>query len=145
MLPVMKNTFLFLKRLKREKVSNTISVFIYLFQDTEGQTECHWALLIINISLIRKEMLEKEKGRGETKEGARQEKILQSISKKECSITLEWAGGLLGQCQVLLVQVVHGLVLVDLHAGAHITVSMQEERERARQVFSEKERHRCLS
>lgn len=145
MLPVMKNTFLFLKRLKREKVSNTISVFIYLFQDTEGQTECHWALLIINISLIRKEMLEKEKGRGETKEGARQEKILQSISRKECSITLEWAGGLLGQCQVLLTQVVHWLVLVDLHAGAHITVSMQEERERARQVFSEKERHRCLS
>lgn len=52
---------------------------------------------------------------------------------------MEWAGGLLGQCQVLLAQVVHWLVLVDLHTGAHITVSMQEERERARQVFSEKE------
>lgn len=55
---------------------------------------------------------------------------------------MEWAGGLLGQCQVLLAQVVHRLVLVDLHAGAHITVSMQEEREGARQVFSEKERER---
>lgn len=62
---------------------------------------------------------------------------------------MEWAGGLLGQCQVLLAQVVHGLVLVDLHTGAHITVSMQEEREGARQVFSkkerERERNRCLS
>jgi len=55
---------------------------------------------------------------------------------------LERAGGLLGQCQVLLAQVVYGLVLVDLHTGAHITVSMQEEREGARQVFSEYERER---
>lgn len=60
--------------------------------------------------------------------------------QEKCSVTLEWAGGLLGQRQVLLAQMVHGLVLVDLHTGAHIAVSMQEKRERARQVFSEKER-----
>lgn len=91
-------------------------------------------------------MWERVKGRRETK-AERGWGGVKSISSIDCSITLEWAGGLLGQCQVLLAQVVHGLVLVDLHAGAHITVSMQEEREGARQVFSEKERerNRCFS
>lgn len=62
---------------------------------------------------------------------------------QKCSITLKWAGGLLSQCQVVLAQVVHRLVLVDLHAGAHIAVSMQEECEGARQVFSENDKDRC--
>ena len=51
-------------------------------------------------------------------------------------LTLEGAGGLLGQGQVVLPQVVDWLVLVDLHAGAHITLPVQEEGEGAGQVFT---------
>jgi len=90
-----------------------------------------------HLTLIGKEVLERVKVWGEKKAEERGGERWKSISSKECSITLERAGGLLGQCQVLLAQVVYGLVLVDLHTGAHITVSMQEEREGARQVFSE--------
>lgn len=50
--------------------------------------------------------------------------------------TLNWAAALLGQRQVLLTQQVDRLVLVNLHAGAHVTVSMYKEREGAGQVFT---------
>ena len=50
--------------------------------------------------------------------------------------TLNRAAALLGQCQVLLTQQVDRLVLVNLHAGAHVTVSMHEECEGAGQVFT---------
>lgn len=59
--------------------------------------------------------------------------------------TLEWAGGLLGQGEVLVTQVVDRLVLVDLHTGANVTLPVEEEGERARQVFTvegEKDRAR---
>lgn len=52
--------------------------------------------------------------------------------------TLEGAVGLLGQGEVLLTEQVHGLVLADLHAGAHVAVPMQEEGERAGQVLTAK-------
>lgn len=52
--------------------------------------------------------------------------------------TLEGAVGLLGQGQVLLTEQVHGLVLADLHAGAHVAVPVQEEGERAGQVLTAK-------
>lgn len=52
--------------------------------------------------------------------------------------TLEGAVGLLGQGEVLLAEQVHGLVLADLHAGAHVAVPMQEEGERAGQVLTAK-------
>lgn len=45
--------------------------------------------------------------------------------------TLEGAGRLLSQSEVLLRQVVDGLVLVDLHAGAHVALTVQEEGEGA--------------
>lgn len=51
-------------------------------------------------------------------------------------LTLEGAAGLLSQRQMLLAKVVDGLVLVDLHAGAHVAVSMQEEGEGAGQVLT---------
>ena len=41
--------------------------------------------------------------------------------------TLEGAGRLLSQSKVLLRQVVDGLVLVDLHTGAHVALAVQEE------------------
>lgn len=50
--------------------------------------------------------------------------------------TLNRAAALLGQGQVLLTQQVDRLVLVNLHAGAHVTVSMYEECEGAGQVFT---------
>lgn len=105
-------------------------------------------MLIINlIFLLKKETVERERGLGVTvaEDGGGQKEMMKMHIFKKCLITLEWAGGLLGQCQVILAQVVHGLVLVDLHAGAHIAVSMQEEREGARQVFSENDKDRCLS
>lgn len=52
--------------------------------------------------------------------------------------TLEGAVGLLGQGEVLLTEQVHGLVLADLHAGAHIAVPVQEKGERAGQVLTAK-------
>lgn len=52
--------------------------------------------------------------------------------------TLEGAVGLLGQGEVLLAEQVHGLVLADLHAGAHVAVPVQEEGERAGQVLTAK-------
>lgn len=52
--------------------------------------------------------------------------------------TLEGVVGLLGQGEVLLTEQVHGLVLADLHAGAHVAVPMQEEGERAGQVLTAK-------
>lgn len=50
--------------------------------------------------------------------------------------TLNRAAALLGQGQVLLTQQVDRLVLVNLHAGAHVTVSMYKECEGAGQVFT---------
>lgn len=59
-------------------------------------------------------------------------------SSPGCNPTLEGAVGLLGQGEVLLTEQVHGLVLADLHAGAHIAVPVQEEGERAGQVLAAK-------
>lgn len=50
--------------------------------------------------------------------------------------TLNRAAALLGQSQVLLTQQIDRLVLVNLHAGAHVAVSMYEEREGAGQVLT---------
>lgn len=52
--------------------------------------------------------------------------------------TLEGGAGLLGQGEVLLAEVVDGLVLVDLYAGAHIAVAVQEEAEGAREMLTGK-------
>lgn len=52
--------------------------------------------------------------------------------------TLEGAGCLLSQGQVLLRQVVHWLVLVDLHTGADITIAVQEEGEGAGKMLTVK-------
>lgn len=52
--------------------------------------------------------------------------------------TLEGAGCLLSQSQVLLRQVVHWLVLVDLHTGADITIAVQEEGEGAGKMLTVK-------
>ena len=49
---------------------------------------------------------------------------------------MEGTGALLCQREVLLREQVHGLVLVDLHAGAHVAVAMQEEGEGAGQVLT---------
>lgn len=51
-------------------------------------------------------------------------------------LTLHWAAAVLGLSQVFLTQQVDGLMLVDLHAGTHIVVSMQEEGEGTGQVFT---------
>lgn len=51
---------------------------------------------------------------------------------------MEGGAGLLGQGEVLLAEVVDGLVLVDFHAGAHVAVPMQEEAEGAREVLTVK-------
>lgn len=61
--------------------------------------------------------------------------------------TLEGAGGLLSQSEVLLRQMVDRLVLVDLHTGAYVALAMQEEGEGAGKVLTarkrrEKERER---
>lgn len=45
--------------------------------------------------------------------------------------TLEGTGRLLSQSEVLLRQVIDGLVLVDLHTRAHVALTMQEEGEGA--------------
>ncbi len=50
--------------------------------------------------------------------------------------TLEGAGRLLSHSEVLLRQMVHGLVLVDLHTGAHVALTVQEEGEGAGQVLT---------
>lgn len=50
--------------------------------------------------------------------------------------TLHGGGRGLGQGDVLLVDAVGGLVLPYLHAGAHIALAMQEEREGAGQVLA---------
>lgn len=49
----------------------------------------------------------------------------------DCGPTLEGAGCLLGQSEVLLCQMVDRLVLVDLHTGAYVALTMQEEGEGA--------------
>lgn len=52
--------------------------------------------------------------------------------------TLQGAGALLGQAEVLLGQPLQGLVLGDLHACAHVAVAMHEEGERAGQVLAKR-------
>lgn len=44
-------------------------------------------------------------------------------------LTLHWAAAVLGLSQVFLAQQVDRLMLVDLHAGTDVVVSMQEEGE----------------
>lgn len=60
----------------------------------------------------------------------------QSCSQSNHSVvdrtpTLEGAGRLLSQSEVLLGQMVDRLVLVDLHTGAHVALAVQEEGEGA--------------
>lgn len=50
--------------------------------------------------------------------------------------TLQGAGTLLGQAEVLLAQPLQRLVLGDLHARAHVAVAVHEEGESAGQVFA---------
>lgn len=65
--------------------------------------------------------------------------VYMQISMISNAPTLNQAAALLGQSQVLLTQQIDGLVLVNLHAGAHVTVSMYEECEGAGQVLTAKE------
>lgn len=55
-----------------------------------------------------------------------------------CDPTLQGAGALLREAEVLLAQSLQRLVLSDLHARAHVAVAMHEEGERARKVLAEK-------
>lgn len=57
-------------------------------------------------------------------------------SVREVCLTLYGTAGGLGQAYVLLGDVVDRLVLRDLHAGAHVTLTMQEEGEGAREVLT---------
>lgn len=50
--------------------------------------------------------------------------------------TLQGAGVLLGEAQVLLIQTLKRLVLSDLHTRAHVAVTMYKERERTGQVLA---------
>lgn len=65
--------------------------------------------------------------------------VYMQISMISNAPTLNQAAALLGQSQVLLTQQIDGLVLVNLHAGAHVTVSMYKECEGAGQVLTAKE------
>lgn len=56
--------------------------------------------------------------------------------------TLQRVGALLGETEVLLAQSLEGLVLSDLHAGAHVAIAVDEEGERAGQVLATKGRRR---
>ncbi len=56
--------------------------------------------------------------------------------------TLEGTGGLLSQSEVLLRQMVDRLVLVDLHTGAYVALSMQEEGEGAGKVLTARKRRK---
>lgn len=57
-----------------------------------------------------------------------------------CCPTLEGAGCLLSQSKVLLCQMVHWLVLVDLHTGADVTIAVQEEGEGAGKMLTVKKK-----
>lgn len=59
--------------------------------------------------------------------------------------TLEGAGRLLSQSKVLLCQMVHWLVLVDLYTGADITITMQEEGEGAGKMLTVKKKKKKQS
>lgn len=50
--------------------------------------------------------------------------------------TLQWTRALLGEAEVLLAQSLQRLVLSDLHACAHVAVSVHKESESARQMFA---------
>lgn len=50
--------------------------------------------------------------------------------------TLQGAGALLREAEVLLAESLEGLVLGDLHARAHVAVPVNEEGERAWQVLA---------
>lgn len=50
--------------------------------------------------------------------------------------TLEGAGALLDEAEVLLAQSLQRLVLSNLHACAHVAVAVHEEGERARQMLA---------
>lgn len=58
-----------------------------------------------------------------------------NFTKPPCGVdwrpTLEGAGRLLSQSEVLLRQMVDRLVLVDLHTGTYVALAMQEEGEGA--------------
>lgn len=51
-------------------------------------------------------------------------------------LTLHWAAAVLGLSQVFLTQQVDRLMLVNLHTGTHVVVSMQEEGEGTGQVLA---------
>lgn len=55
-------------------------------------------------------------------------------------LTLHWAAAVLGLSQVFITQQVDRLMLVNLHAGTHVVVSMQEEGEGTGQVLAFKSR-----
>lgn len=51
-------------------------------------------------------------------------------------LTLHWAAAVLGLSQVFLTQQVDRLMLVDLHAGTYVVVSMKEEGEGTGQMLA---------
>lgn len=51
-------------------------------------------------------------------------------------LTLHWATAVLGLSQVFLTQQVDRLMLVDLHTGTHIVISVQEEGEGTGQMLA---------
>lgn len=53
-----------------------------------------------------------------------------------CALTLQGAGALLSEAEVLLAESLEGLMLSDLHARAYVAVAVYEEGERARQVLA---------
>lgn len=57
-------------------------------------------------------------------------------------LTLHWAAAVLGLSQVLLTQQVDWLMLVDLHTGTYVVVSMQEEGEGTGQMLTEEEENK---
>lgn len=63
-------------------------------------------------------------------------------------LTLHWAAAVLGLSQVFLTQQVDRLMLVDLHTGTYVVVSMQEEREGTGQMLAlkkEKQKQKRIS
>lgn len=53
-----------------------------------------------------------------------------------CVPTLQGAGALLGETEMLLAQTLERLMLSDLHTRAHVAVAVHEEGECARQVLT---------
>lgn len=59
--------------------------------------------------------------------------------------TLEGAGCLLSQSKMLLCQMVHWLVLVDLYTGADVTIAVQEEGEGAGKMLTVKKKKKGVT